>query len=271
MTQMSSLAQSSSSSIAAPPPLQLPSITMPPASQLQFATHGHIDLPHTPVASPSPSSTPRYASDVSDDLEPGISPKATGKQVTMRPRYSCGNLLTDTWSLFISLAFVTLVCTIFIFLFSTTLTDIGAHLLSWNHRDEFLTLLTWPYSLAAVAIGSAILGSIFAFALFLLGMNTPNAIVNAPPSVILPPCALGSVFALPIGIATFPRSVVPDVPFTWKDALSASAAGAVGFCAFVMICTIALLAGAILLSTLPLRRLSGRAKDVSSDSSECVV
>ncbi len=271
MTQMTSFAQSSSSSLAFPSPPELPLVAMPPVSQSQLATHGHIDPPHTPIAKPPPPYTRESSSDVSHDLEAGISAKATGKHTVVLPRYSCGSFLTDIWSLFTSLTFIALVYTILIFLFSTTLTDIGARLLSWDHHDEFLVLLTWQYTLAAVAIGSAILGSILAFILVLLGMNAPHSFMDAPPSIILPPCALGSVFALPMGLAAFPRGVVHDLPFTWKDALSASASGVLGFCAFVLICMFALLAATMLMGSLPQRRLSSYATDVRSDSSGCAV
>ncbi|KAM5535979.1 hypothetical protein V8D89_010419 [Ganoderma adspersum] len=276
MTQMYSFAQSSSSSLESPSQLEVP----PPVaksliSHAQFATHDPIDPLHTPVITPPPSYKPRHSSDVSPDLEAGISPKATSKQATAQPRYSCCHFLAETWTVLVSLAFIVLVCTILMFFVGTALTDIGARLLAWDNHAEFLVLLTWPYTLAAIALGSAILGSVFALVLFLLGMHSPDAIMDARLGFVLPPCALGSVFALPVGLAAFPTrsGVVPDMPLTWKDALNASAAGVIGLSGFVVVCILALLAGGMLVGTIPLRRVSaGRAKDVSrSSSSGCAV
>ncbi|PIL35619.1 hypothetical protein GSI_02347 [Ganoderma sinense ZZ0214-1] len=274
MTQTYSFPQSSSLSLESPSPPELPPprpVAMPQTSQPQFTPYELIDPPPTPNITPPPSYKPRHYSDAPCDLEAGTTdPKATSKheQATVRPRYSCCNFLSDAWTLLVSLAFITLVCTILIFVVGTVLTDIGAHLLVWDHHPDFLVLLTWPYTLAAVALGSAILGSVFAFLLFLLGMHPPSsdAILDARPGLILPPCVLGGTFALPVGLAAIPR----DMPLTWKDALITSAAGVIGTCAFVLICTIALLAGGMLLSTISLRR-TGRAKDVRSGASGCAV
>lgn len=271
MTQISSLDESSPSSFVSPPHLVVPPVITSPTSHPQCIVHKDVEPPHTSATASPPPYTPGSTSHVSHNLAAGVSPKAAGKQATPQPRYSCCNFLSDTWTLVVSLAFITLVCTILIFVFSTVLTDIGAHLLSWDHHDEYLVVLTWSYTFAAIAIGSVVLGSILAFILFILGINAPNAIMNAPPQFILPPCALGGVFALPMGLTAFPGRVVPSVPFTWKDGLNTSAAGVVGFCLFILICMLALLVGALLLNTLPPRQLSSRAKNVRGSSSECAV
>lgn len=270
MTHLYSFPQSSPSSLESPLLEAPPPVAKSPISHTQFATHDPIDPLHTPVITPPPSYNPRRSSDVSPDLEAGISPKATSKQASAaQPRHSCCNFkfLVYIWTAIVPLAFIVLVCTILMFLVGTVLTDIGIRLLLWDNHPEILVLFTWPYTLPAIALGSAILGSIFALVLFLLKVYTPDTIMDARPAVVLPPCALGSIFAFPVGVGALQNGVVSDMPLTWKGAVNVSAAGVIGLSGLIVACILALLAGAMLVGMIPLRQASSRARDVRSGSS----
>ena len=241
-------------------------ITIPPTSRPQSATHGHVDLPLTPVPAAPPPYAPGHLSGASLDIESGIGTKAAVEcSITRSTTSPSGsNILCTVLIGFTALSFVTLICTIIIFVLSSVLTLIGAHLLSWNPAFPLIT--TWRHTLAAVAIGSAILGTFVALGIIIL---CADVLQDAPVNAFLVPCAAVSVFAFATGVAAFPKSVVPVIPFTWRNALYASGEGIVGLCFFVLVCMAALVVGSVVL--LSVRQLTVQRGDDRSARSRPAV